>query len=264
MIFDELQNFLLAAQTIRSGTRPNDPSYATLTREALTTLNRQNSSQGGICTAIVHRPGPDSPVTPDLRDAFAGRVSYRVKGIDSARNVLGPDAVADGAAPHDLLEVHKGVAVVELGEDGGHYTLKADMITLEEFDGICTRGRLLRKEAGKLVGYAAESAEAEQADTTAARCRVGRRGDRAAGARAAAETWPRHGPHLPRPLRRAHRPAPGRAAARGRGGGTVKLPRQADGSAPTATAWTPSRPCCGAGPPRTRPGPAAEPPDQAG
>jgi hypothetical protein len=165
LIVDELQNLLIAAQTVKSGTRPNDPAYASMIRDKLAVFNRLTSSQGGMAVAVVHRPGPDSPVTTDLRDAYAARASYRVRGIDSARNVLGPDAVAAGAAPHGLLEVHKGVAVVDLGEDEGHFTILADLITLEEFGAICTRGRLLRQEAGTLTGYAAESADAEQADT---------------------------------------------------------------------------------------------------
>lgn len=237
LIVDELQNLLVAASQVKSGTRPNDPAYASMIRDGLTVYNRMTASQGGMAVGVVHRLGPDSPVTTDLRDAYSQRASYRVKGIDSARNLLGPDAVRDGAAPHALLEVHKGVVVVDLGEDDGHFTSKADVITLEEFAAICTRGRLLRKEAGTLTGYAAESADAEQADadrraligavadaiTAAGPDATGGRLEDLAPALAAADPdrWDGLTPQrLGELLREAG------------AGGTTKLPRQQDGSRP--------------------------------
>lgn len=235
LVVDELQNLLVAAQSVKSGTRPNDPAYASMIRDALTVFNRMTASQGGMALAVVHRPGPDSPVTPDLRDAFAARASYRVKGIDSARNMLGNDAVRDGAAPHALLEVHKGVAVVDLGEDGGHFTIKADVITLEEFAAICTRGRMLRQEAGTLTGYAAESADAEQADTDrrslltavvdAIRATGGEGGRLEDLAGALADSHPGRWADLT-PARL------GELLREAGAGNTVKLPRQEDGSRP--------------------------------
>jgi hypothetical protein len=241
LIVDELQNLLLAAADIKSGTRPSDPAYASMIRGKLTTFNRMNAAAGGIAVTVVHRPGPDSPVTADLRDAYLCRVSYRVKGIDSARNVLGPDAVAEGASPHTLLEVHKGVAVVDLGEDGGHYTQKTDLITLAEFDQICTRGRLLRQETGTLTGYAAESAAEEEADaerlslikavvaavqaTSSAEDPAARGGRTEDLAAAMATADPdRYGDLTGQRLGELLRAAGA--------GATVKLPRQADGSRP--------------------------------
>lgn len=171
LVIDELQNLLTTASTVRSGPRPNDPRYASMISDQIAMYNRLTPSSGGMSVAVVHRPGPDSPVTTDLRDSFVCRASVRVKGVDSARNVLGVPAVAAGAAPHLLLEQHKGVVVLDLGEDEGHSTIKTDTITIPEFHDICDRGLALRITEGTLSGAALElhRERQESAATAAAR-----------------------------------------------------------------------------------------------
>ncbi len=115
---------------------------------------------GGIAVIITQRPDSNS-VPTELREVAAKRASFRVKGAHSARMVLGDDAVASGAAPHLLLEAHKGVAVIDEGAEEGHDTIRADVIDLDQFRVLCERGRHLRVQAGTLTGQAARRWEQE-------------------------------------------------------------------------------------------------------
>lgn len=116
---------------------------------------------GGMAVIITQRPDSNS-VPTELREVAAKRASFRVKGQNSSKMVLGDDAVAAGAAPHLLLDQHKGVAVVDEGAEDGHDTIKADVINLDQFRLICERGRDLRIKAGTLTGQAAERWEKER------------------------------------------------------------------------------------------------------
>lgn len=109
----------------------------------------------GMGVFITQRPSSDS-VPTKLRDVCAKRGSFRVKSRDSAKMVLGDDAVNQGAAPHLLGENAKGIVVLELGDEAGHITVKADVIDLPAFKDICLRGRQLRLDAGTLTGDALE------------------------------------------------------------------------------------------------------------
>lgn len=116
---------------------------------------------GGMAVIITQRPDANS-VPSVLREVAAKRASFRVKGQNSSKMVLGDDAVNSGAAPHLLLDSHKGVAVVDEGAEDGHDTVKADVINLDDFRLICERGRDLRLKAGTLTGQAAERWEKER------------------------------------------------------------------------------------------------------
>jgi hypothetical protein len=55
-----------------------------------------------------------------------------------------------------LLDMQKGVVVLDQGGEDGHVTLKTDFMTIPEFREICMRGRQLRIDAGTLTGFAAK------------------------------------------------------------------------------------------------------------
>lgn len=118
---------------------------------------------GGMAVIVTQRPDSNS-VPTELREVASKRGCYRVKGAPSSRMVLGDDAVAAGAAPHLLLDQHKGVVVLDEGAEEGHDTVRADVINLDQFRLICERGRDLRLKAGTLTGQAATRWEKERAD----------------------------------------------------------------------------------------------------
>lgn len=116
---------------------------------------------GGMEVIITQRPDSTSVPTV-LREVAPKRACYRVKGRNSSKMVLGDDAVDGGAAPHLLMEHHKGVVVLDEGGEEGHDTVRADVINLDDFRLICERGRDLRLQAGTLTGQAAKRWEAER------------------------------------------------------------------------------------------------------
>lgn len=160
VIVDELQELLDAAANmkVRVGDEDGDGGRARSGKDVLVEtfarFSRVARYVGGMGLYITQRPDASSVPTL-LREVCAKRASARVKGATSARMVLGDDAVAAGAAPHMLVESHKGVFVIDSGAEEGHLTLRGDMINLPEFKDICARGRQLRHEAGTLTGYAA-------------------------------------------------------------------------------------------------------------
>ncbi|MFF2077117.1 hypothetical protein ACFVXG_20435 [Kitasatospora sp. NPDC058162] len=108
---------------------------------------------GGMEVIITQRPDSNSVPTL-LREVAPKRACYRVKGRLSSKMVLGDDAVDNGAAPHLLMEHHKGVVVLDDGGEEGHDTVRADVINLDDFRLICERGRDLRLKSGTLTGQA--------------------------------------------------------------------------------------------------------------
>ncbi|MDH6122013.1 hypothetical protein ABH930_006395 [Kitasatospora sp. GAS204A] len=116
---------------------------------------------GGMAVIVTQRPDGNS-VPTELREVASKRGCYRVKGQNSSRMVLGDDAVAAGAAPHLLLDQHKGVVVLDEGAEEGHDTVRADVINLDDFREICERGRDLRLKVGTLTGQAAARWEKER------------------------------------------------------------------------------------------------------
>jgi hypothetical protein len=160
VIVDELQELLDAAANmkVRVGDEDGDGGRARsgkdLLVETFARFSRVARYVGGMGLYITQRPDASS-VPTQLRGVCSKRASARVKGATSARMVLGDEAVASGAAPHMLVESHKGVFVIDSGAEEGHLTLRGDMINLPEFKDICARGRQLRHDAGTLTGYAA-------------------------------------------------------------------------------------------------------------
>ncbi|NWF27997.1 hypothetical protein HW130_17280 [Streptomyces sp. PKU-EA00015] len=163
LVVDELQELLDGAALVQvaiedepeGGGRPKSRSGRDLMVEAFARYVRVTRFVGGMGVFITQRPDADS-VPTKLREVCAKRASYRVKGDNSAKMVLGDDAVANGAAPHLLTEASKGVVVLDQGGEQGHVTLKADVIDLPDFREICLRGRQLRTDAGTLTGDAVE------------------------------------------------------------------------------------------------------------
>lgn len=116
---------------------------------------------GGMEVIVTQRPDSNS-VPTELREVAPKRACYRVKGQNSSKMVLGEDAVAAGAAPHLLMDHHKGVTVLDEGAADGHDTVRADVINLDDFRVICERGRDLRLKASTLTGQAADRWEHER------------------------------------------------------------------------------------------------------
>ncbi|MET9484791.1 hypothetical protein [Streptomyces sp. NPDC006638] len=168
LIVDELQELLDAAAMMKIKT-DDDPDSKSSGRngkdvlvETMARFVRVSRYAGGMGLFITQRPDSDS-VPTKLREVCAKRACFRVKGVNSSKMVLGDDAVNAGAAPHTLLDSHKGVFVLDAGGVEGHLALKADVIELPEFKEINLRGRELRLKAGTLKGFAAEYGVEDQA-----------------------------------------------------------------------------------------------------
>ncbi|MFF7411642.1 hypothetical protein [Streptomyces lydicus] len=178
LLVDELQELLLAAAMTKVKVGGEDEEEGGRGRSGKVVLVEKfarfvNVTRyvGGMGLFVTQRPDASS-VPTELREVCDKRASARVKGANSARMVLGDEAVAAGAAPHMLREVHQGVFVLDEGAESGHVTLKADAIDLPEFGKICERGQRLRVEAGTLTGYAAQHARAAVAAARVAELRV--------------------------------------------------------------------------------------------
>ncbi|MFE7268514.1 hypothetical protein ACFU9B_42195 [Streptomyces sp. NPDC057592] len=168
LVVDELQELLDAAAMMKIKV-DDDPESRSQGRsgkdvlvETFARFVRVTRYVGGMGLFITQRPDAES-VPTKLRGVCAKRACFRVKGAASSKMVLGDDAVADGAAPHLLLDSQLGVFVLDAGVEEGHVTLKADTIELPEYKEINLRGRDLRTKAGTLTGYAAEHGQADVA-----------------------------------------------------------------------------------------------------
>ncbi|MEV6726873.1 hypothetical protein AB0M94_38885 [Streptomyces xanthochromogenes] len=166
LLVDELQELLDAAAMLKVKT-DDDPESKERGRngkdvlvETMARFVRVSRYTGGMGLFITQRPDSDS-VPTKLRDVCAKRASFRVKGANSSKMVLGEDAVNAGAAPHMLLDSHKGVFVLDSGGVEGHVTLKSDVIELPAFREICIKGRELRKQAGTLTGFAVRQSDVD-------------------------------------------------------------------------------------------------------
>ncbi|MDX3536191.1 hypothetical protein PV721_17785 [Streptomyces sp. MB09-01] len=171
LVVDELQELLDGAalvqvaideETTPEGGRPKTKNARDILVDSFARYVRVTRFVLGMGVFITQRPSSDS-VPTKLRDVCAKRGSFRVKGQNSAKMVLGDDPVNQGAAPHLLGEDSKGVVVLELGDEAGHITIKADVIDLPAFKDICLRGRDLRLAAGTLTGDALEYGKVDQA-----------------------------------------------------------------------------------------------------
>lgn len=180
LVVDELQELLDGAAMLRVAVEEDDadlgdgkPGGRIPTRngkdvlvEGFSRYVRVSRAAGGMGLFVTQRPDANSVPTA-LREVCAKRASYRVKGANSAKMVLGDDAVSAGAAPHMLTETSLGVLVLDQGAEAGHVTLKADTITVAEFREICLRARELRIAAGTLTGFAASYGTVDPAVTAA-------------------------------------------------------------------------------------------------
>lgn len=174
LLVDELQEILDAAagmkliptdesaEPVEEGKRgPAGQNGKTVMVSLFARFMRVARFVGGMAVIVTQRPDSNS-VPTELREVASKRACYRVKGQNSSRMVLGDDAVAAGAAPHLLMDAHKGVTVLDEGAEDGHDTVRADVINLDEFRLICERGRDLRIKAGTLTGQAAKRWEKER------------------------------------------------------------------------------------------------------
>jgi len=168
LVVDELQELLDAAAMMKikvdddPDSRSQGRSGKDVLVETFARYVRVTRFVGGMGLFVTQRPDAES-VPTKLRGVCAKRACFRVKGVASSKMVLGDDAVADGAAPHLLLDSQKGVFVLDAGVEEGHVTLKADVIELPDYKEINLRGRDLRIKAGTLSGFAQEHGEADAA-----------------------------------------------------------------------------------------------------
>lgn len=178
LIVDELQELLDAAANTKvkvveedeDGKGAKHRNGKDVLVETLARYVRVARFVGGMGVFITQRPDADS-VPAKLRGVCVKRACFRVKGVESAKMVLGGDAVEAGAAPHKLLEHHKGVVVLDQGAESGHITQKSDVIELPEFREIVERGYGLRVKAGTLTGHAASRSRVDEAVARAAELR---------------------------------------------------------------------------------------------
>jgi S-DNA-T family DNA segregation ATPase FtsK/SpoIIIE len=177
LIVDELQELLDAAANTRIKGEEDEDGKTGRGRngkevlvETLARYVRVTRFVGGMGVFITQRPDSDS-VPTKLREVCVKRGSFRVKGPGSSKMVLGEEAVQAGAAPHKLLEHHKGVVVLDQGAETGHVTVKADVIELPEFRAIVDRAYDLRATAGTLSGQAASRSRVDEAAARAAELR---------------------------------------------------------------------------------------------
>jgi hypothetical protein len=178
LIVDELQELLDAAANTKvkvveedeDGKGAKHRNGKDVLVETLARYVRVARFVGGMGVFITQRPDADS-VPAKLRGVCVKRACFRVKGVESAKMVLGGDAVEAGAAPHKLLEHHKGVVVLDQGAESGHITQKSDVIELPEFREIVERGYDLRVKAGTLTGHAASRSRVDEAVARAAELR---------------------------------------------------------------------------------------------
>jgi hypothetical protein len=170
LIVDELQELLDAAANTRvkvveedeDGKGGKSRNGKDVLVETLARYVRVARFVGGMGVFVTQRPDADS-VPAKLRGVCVKRACFRVKGLESAKMVLGDEAVAAGATPHKLLEHHKGVVVLDQGAESGHVTQKSDVIELPEFREIVERGYDLRVKSGTLSGQAASRSRSEEA-----------------------------------------------------------------------------------------------------
>ncbi|MFJ5547018.1 hypothetical protein [Streptomyces sp. NPDC093225] len=171
LIVDELQELLDGAALVQvaieddgagEGGRTKTKNARDILVDSFARYVRVTRFVLGMGVFITQRPSSDS-VPTKLRDVCAKRAAFRVKGVNSAKMVLGEDPVAMGAAPHLLGEDSRGVVVLELGDEAGHITVKADVIDLPAFKDICLKGRKLRQDAGTLTGDAIDHGKKDEA-----------------------------------------------------------------------------------------------------
>ncbi|WP_331720093.1 FtsK/SpoIIIE domain-containing protein (plasmid) [Streptomyces sp. NBC_01136] len=118
--------------------------------EKLARLIRRGRACGLIIVAAAQRPSAKS-VPTDFRDVILKRYSVHTVDDTSSDMILGDGQAKRGHTAAGLGRIGVGI----LAEEAGSEKLQVDMITPQEFEGICARGRALRIAAGTLTGYAA-------------------------------------------------------------------------------------------------------------
>ncbi|MFF8464858.1 FtsK/SpoIIIE domain-containing protein [Streptomyces albidoflavus] len=118
--------------------------------EKLARLIRRGRACGLIIVAAAQRPSAKS-VPTDFRDVILKRYSVHTVDDTSSDMILGDGQAKRGHTAAGLGRIGVGI----LAEEAGSEKLQVDLITPQEFEVICARGRALRIEAGTLTGYAA-------------------------------------------------------------------------------------------------------------
>ncbi|MFC1405752.1 MULTISPECIES: hypothetical protein [Streptacidiphilus] len=118
--------------------------------EKLARLIRRGRACGLIIVAAAQRPSAKS-VPTDFRDVILKRYSVHTVDDTSSDMILGDGTAKRGHTAAGLGVIGVGI----LAEESGAEKLQTDLITPQQFERICIRGRALRVEAGTLTGYAA-------------------------------------------------------------------------------------------------------------
>jgi S-DNA-T family DNA segregation ATPase FtsK/SpoIIIE len=116
-------------------------------------IARRGPAAGFISNYASQRPDAKS-VPTKLREIITIRACTQVTDKTSSDMVLGSGKAAMGADASLLSEDHKGVTVLVTGP-ASHATVKNDLLTTEEFNALCLKGRALREPLGQITGDSA-------------------------------------------------------------------------------------------------------------
>ncbi|SFD13969.1 hypothetical protein [Streptomyces aidingensis] len=153
LLIDELQEAFgaIAARGAdkETGTPPGKKQLELLV-EKLARLIRRGRACGLIVIASGQRPDADSVPTA-FRDVILTRYSVHTVDDTSSDMILGSGAARQGVSAAGIGRIGVGA----LMEPSGGELVQPDLITPQQFEAICARGRELRAEAGTLTGHAA-------------------------------------------------------------------------------------------------------------
>lgn len=153
LLIDEIQEVfgaLLPRPADKEFDIPSGKKQVELLVEKLARLIRRGRACGLIVIASGQRPDAESVPTA-FRDVILTRYSVHTVDDTSSDMILG-----DGAAKRGVSAAKLGrIGIGALMEPTGGEIVQPDLITPQQFEEICNRGRRLREEAGTLTGHAA-------------------------------------------------------------------------------------------------------------
>ncbi|MFB7900457.1 FtsK/SpoIIIE domain-containing protein, partial [Streptomyces xiamenensis] len=153
LLIDEIQEVfgaLLPRPADKEFDIPSGKKQVELLVEKLARLIRRGRACGLIVIASGQRPDAESVPTA-FRDVILTRYSVHTVDDTSSDMILG-----DGAAKRGVSAAKLGrIGIGALMEPTGGEIVQPDLITPQQFEEICNRGRRLREEAETLTGHAA-------------------------------------------------------------------------------------------------------------
>lgn len=135
------------------------PEHGATILELLVDLVKVGPAAGIMLILATQKP--DAKVVPDsLRGQVGCRFAMRVMTYQASETILGAGTYAAGMDASKFLQRHKGVGILlgaddsELSERGGQ-DVRSHLLSGDDLDAVCARGRALREGDGLLTGMAA-------------------------------------------------------------------------------------------------------------